>query len=142
MEPREKLLNFIYKNAKMGTTTLEDLIDITNDAQFRDVLIEQKNDYDAFVKEVMKIFKKHNNEPKDISKMAEIQSYIMLKAGTLTDKSPSNISEMLMQGSGMGIIKIIKNTKESGCTDKDVVTLAANLLKIEETNFNKLKEYL
>ena len=137
-----RLLEFIFKNAKMGSETIEDLIDINENLKFRDELVYEKETYDDFVSKVNKIMKKMGKEAKDLSFFTEMQSYLMIKLETLKDKSSEHIAGMLMQGSTMGIVQITKKLREYKDSDKEVVKLAKRLLEIEEKNFYELKKYL
>ncbi|MCR2033293.1 hypothetical protein [Anaerofustis stercorihominis] len=142
MDNSIRLLEFIFKNAKMGSETIEDLIDINEDLKFRDELVYEKETYDDFVSKVNKIMKKMGKEAKDLSFFTEMQSYLMIKMETLKDKSSEHIAGMLMQGSTMGIVQITKKLREYKDSDKEVVKLAKRLLEIEEKNFYELKKYL
>ncbi|WP_290773203.1 hypothetical protein [Anaerofustis sp.] len=142
MDNSIRLLEFIFKNAKMGSTTIEDLIDINEDLKFREELIHEKETYDDFIKKANKLMKKMGKEVKDLSYFNELQSYIMIKMETLKDKSCEHIAGMLMQGSTMGIVQITKKLREYKDSDREVVKLAKRLLEIEEENFFELKKYL
>lgn len=48
---------------------------------------------------------------------------------TLTDKTPSHISEMLIQGSMMGIIDATKNIKKYSETDKEYYPVGKQAIK-------------
>jgi len=142
MDNSVRLLEFIFKNAKMGSTAIEDLIDINEDIRFRDELIREKEKYDSFVSKANKLMKKMGKEAKDLSYFSQLQSYLMIKIDTLKDKSSEHIAGMLMQGSTLGIIQITKNLRDYKDSDRDVVKLAKRLLEIEEENFYELKKYL
>ena len=131
MDNSIRLLEFIFKNAKMGSETIEDLIDINEDLKFRDELIYEKETYDDFVSKVNKIMKKMGKEAKDLSFFTEMQSYLMIKMETLKDKSSEHIAGMLMQGSTMGIVQITKKLREY----KDL-----SLIHIFKFNYTLLKK--
>ena len=40
-----ELLNFIYKNAEMGKQTLPQLLEVCEDASFREVILSQLREY-------------------------------------------------------------------------------------------------
>ncbi|MCO8193927.1 hypothetical protein [Anaerofustis sp. NSJ-163] len=142
MDNTIKLLEFIYKNAKMGSTSIEDLIDVNEDLRFRDELVHEKETYDAFVKKVIKVMNDMGKEVKDLSYFSELQSYLMIKMETIKDKSVEHLAGMMMQGSTMGIVQITKKIRDYKDSDKRVVALAKELLEIEEQNFYELKKYL
>ena len=142
MDNSIRLLEFIYKNAKMGSTSIEDLIDVNEDLRFRDELVHEKETYDAFVKKVIKVMNDMGKEVKDLSYFSELQSYLMIKMETIKDKSVEHLAGMMMQGSTMGIVQITKKIRDYKDSDKRVVALAKELLEIEEQNFYELKKYL
>ena len=142
MDNSIRLLEFIYKNAKMGSTSIEDLIDVNEDFRFRDELVHEKETYDAFVKKVIKVMNDMGKEVKDLSYFSELQSYLMIKMETIKDKSVEHLAGMMMQGSTMGIVQITKKIRDYKDSDKRVVYLAKELLEIEEQNFYELKKYL
>lgn len=142
MDNSIRLLEFIYKNAKMGSTSIEDLIDVNEDLRFRDELVHEKETYDVFVKKVIKVMNDMGKEVKDLSYFSELQSYLMIKMETIKDKSVEHLAGMMMQGSTMGIVQITKKIRDYKDSDKRVVDLAKELLEIEEQNFYELKKYL
>ena len=66
----------------------------------------------------------------------------MINMQTLTDKTPSHISEMLIIGSNMGVINAVKNLKKYKDAETGIVSLMERLLKFEENNIQQLKDFL
>ncbi len=66
----------------------------------------------------------------------------MINMQTMTDKTPSHISEMLMMGSNMGVINAVKSMKKYPSADPANVGLMDRLLKFEENNIQQLKTFL
>lgn len=143
MNTNIEMLNYIYQNAQMGQDTITQLIKITEENNdFKELLEKQKNEYKDIFDQCDKCINKMNSEPKGIGKMAEFSTYFMINIKTITDKSPSHISEMLMQGSVMGIIEIRKNLKKYQEADQSILDLGKRLLKIEEHNLDECKKFL
>ena len=62
---------------------------------------------------------------------------------TINGKSPDHISEMLMQGSIMGVIQIIRRMKQyKNQVSKNVYSLAQKLLDTEQRNLEDCKKFL
>ncbi|HEY9059729.1 MAG TPA: hypothetical protein VIO64_04380 [Pseudobacteroides sp.] len=142
MDENVELLNYIHQNAEMGRDTLEQLLGISKNEEFKEILRSQLDEYkliDNMTKEKLAAFDK---EPKDIGAVTKARTYIAINVKTLTDKSPSHISEMLIQGSTMGIIDITKKMKEHKDADKEIVDLANKLLAFEQRNVDECKKYL
>ncbi len=142
MNTNLEMMNYIYQNAQMGQDTLTQLLKIVEDADFIKLLESQKNEYKSIFDECDRRINQNNAEPKGIGKMAEMSTYLMINIQTLTDKTSTHIAGMIMQGSVMGIIDIIRNLKKYKEADESVVALGKRLLQIEERNFNECKKFL
>ncbi|MGL5677165.1 MAG: hypothetical protein ACRDDX_12170 [Cellulosilyticaceae bacterium] len=139
-----EFLNYIYQNAEMGIVALEDLIKECEDGQFKKLLETQKAYYKDVYEEASFLIGEVHEIPKDIPKMQEISSSMMIKAKTMKDKSPSHMAEMLVQGSTMGIIQLHRNLNKytENEVDKRTIDLATKLLTNEEKHIETLKKYL
>lgn len=137
-----ELLNYIHQNSEMGQNTLNQLIGIVEDNSFKEVLQSQFNEYKKIFDLSEEKIKEQNKEAKEINTFSKISTYMMINLKTLTNKSPSHISEMLIQGSTMGIIDITKKINEYNSANKEILDLADNLLKFEQNNIEELKKFL
>ena len=137
-----ELLNYIHQNSEMGQNTLTQLIGIVEDNSFKEVLQSQFNEYKKIFDLSEEKIKEQNKQAKEINTFSKISTYMMINLKTLTNKSPSHISEMLIQGSTMGIIDITKKINEYNSANKEILDLADNLLKFEQNNIEELKKFL
>ncbi|HBL84916.1 MAG: hypothetical protein A2Y17_06760 [Clostridiales bacterium GWF2_38_85] len=142
MNENAELLNFIYQNSQMGVDTLNQLIGISSDITFKKQLQNQYNEYEKIHIEAKGLLNKAGYDEKGLSALEKIKTYLMINLQTMTDKSSSHITEMLIIGSNMGVIDAIKNLKKYKDTEVDIRKLMDKLLKFEENNIQKLKEYL
>ena len=137
-----ELMNYIHQNSEMGQETIKQLIEIVEDENFKRNLQSQFTEYknifdlsDASLKEL-------NKDSKEINAFSKVSAYIMINLKTLTNKTSSHISEMLIQGSTMGITDITKKIKEYKDADKKILDLANKLLSFEQQNIEELKKFL
>lgn len=142
MDGNTELLNYIYQNSQMGVETLNQLIEIVEDNDFNKHLCSQLNEYTSLNKTALEKLKELGHEEKGIGSMAKISTYMSISMQTLIDKSPCHISEMLIQGSTMGIIDATKNIQKYNDADKEILQLADRLLKTEQNNIEQLKLFL
>jgi hypothetical protein len=137
-----ELLNFIHKNAQMGLVAIERIIDMVEDEDFKQVLRSQNNEYKIIYDECEERLKEEGRKAKETNPLIKVFSYINININTLTDKSPSHISELMIRGSTMGIIDITKNIKEYCDADVETLDLANRLLRFEQRNVEELKKFL
>lgn len=142
MNKNAELLNFIYQNSQMGVDTINQLIDIVEDENFKKQLESQLNEYKEIHSAAKKSLNENGYDEKGIGTLEKIRTYLMINMQTLTDKTPSHISEMLIIGSNMGIINAVKNLKKYKDAESDILSLMKKLLKFEEDNVQQLKEFL
>jgi len=142
MNANAEMLNFIYQNSQMGVHTIEQLIDMVDDEEFKRQLDSQYNEYKEIHCQAKQMLNENGYDEKGIGSLDKIKTYLMINFQTLTDKSTSHIAEMLIIGSNMGVINAIKNLRKYKETEPDIINLMKNLLDIEENNIKALKEFL
>lgn len=137
-----ELLNYIYQNSEMGELTLKQLIGMVRDNGFKENLEAQIREYEEIFNISDTMIKEVNKEAKGIGLLTKVSTYISISFNTLTDKTPSHISELLIRGSTMGIVDITKNLKKYKDANKEIVDLGNRLLKFERRNIEELKKFL
>ncbi|NLY88595.1 MAG: hypothetical protein GX085_03105 [Firmicutes bacterium] len=142
MNENAELLNFVYQNSQMGVETIQQLMGIVSDEKFKKQLESQFKEYEEIHSTARKMLNENGYDEKGISAMEKIRTYLMLNIQTMTDKSSSHIAEMLIIGSNMGIINAVKNLKKYKGAEPKVKSLMESLLKFEENNVQRLKEFL
>lgn len=142
MDANVEVLNFIYQNSEMGTNTLGELIEITTSMPFEQELLRELEGYKQMNKEAIALLEKEGHEPKGLTKFEQIKTYFMIKASTMSDQSPSHCAELLIQGSTMGTIDMVKKLNSYKELKKEVRDLGEKLLKFEEANIEALKVHL
>jgi len=142
MNENIEMLNYVYQNAEMGKTTIEQILKEVKDLEFRDVLKEQLKDYEYVASQCDDLLNVGGKLPKGIDVMPKIMSYFKIKMDTLKDDTSSHIAEMMINGSTMGITDITKNLNKYSNVDNNVKDLSSRLLKIEQDNIETLKPYL
>lgn len=142
MNGNAELLNFVYQNSQMGADTINQLLDISEDTEFKETLKKQMKEYEAFHEKAKEMLNENGFDEKGIAAFEKLKTYLMINFQTLTDKSTPHIAEMMVLGSNMGVINAIKNVGKYSDAEKDILDLMKKLQKFEETNAEKLKTFL
>lgn len=142
MNENAEFLNYIHQNAEMGKDTINQLIGISQDEVYKKMLRSQLQEYNMIYDSTDEKLKELNKEAKDINAFSKVSTYVMVNFKTLMNKTPSHISEMLIQGSTMGIIDITKKLKDYADADEEIIALANKLLQLEQNNVEECKKYL
>jgi hypothetical protein len=142
MEGNVEFLNYIHQNSEMGKDTIKKLLNISKDEEYKKMLQSQLEEYNMIYDTTERKLKELNKEAKDINALSKVSTYFMINLNTLANKTSSHISEMMIQGSTMGIIDITKKLKEYKSADKEILDLANKLLNLEQSNVEECKKYL
>ena len=126
----------------MGKTTISQLIGIVKDAPFKEKLESQLREYNEIFDIASNKIEQARKTSKGIGSFTKLTTYLMININTMTDKTPSHIAEMMIQGSTMGIVDVTKRLKEYADADKDISELADRLLKFEQQNVDEMKKFL
>lgn len=138
----EELLNYVFQNSEMGSSTIAKLLELCEDEEFGHQLETQKKEYDAMKDDAKKLLMKDGKTEDELSAFDKIRTYIMVNMQTLTDKSNSHIAQMLMEGSTMGITQALRKLRCYTEVSEDTHALMEKLLHMEENNFEQLKKYI
>ena len=107
------ILNEIHKGVTMGMASLEQIADKTQDQDLKDDLSFQYNEYQNTLNDVNKKFQEQGEIPDDTPVNTKIMGWTGIQMNTINDTSNSKLSEILIQGYDMGIIKGVKLLNQS-----------------------------
>lgn len=137
------LMKCISQTADMGRDSLTQVMDRTDDNQFRQVLRTQRDEYDKLYREAAQIQSAHGQTPKEAMPMAKMSSRMMtMMKTTMAADTTSKIAEMVIQGSTMGVTEVTKNLNDYDGSDHRLKNLAEKLVKTEQSNIEQMKKYL
>lgn len=137
-----QLLVSIYQNAQMGIIGIDNIIPDIENSKLKEIILEQRNDYQDILKKIEKNLHKLSHQPEEISSIAKIMTYIDAKINTMYDHSSTNIAKMMIKGNDKGITEISKKIKDYLGQDQEIISLAKELFRIEKKNLNTLKKFL
>ena len=130
------MLEAIVQNTEMGKNTLDQLVPMAEDEQFKAELLRQLN------QEAHAAIDACGGSAQGQSTMAKLNTKVSIGMKTITDKSTRNLAEMLTQGSGMGVVDCIKSQKDYPDAAPGSKRLMQKLQDFEEDNRLKLEQYL
>ena len=145
MNENLELLEYIYKNSEMGVFTIKTLLKDLNekDNKIKKLADYEMKEYNKFQDESKKLIKKHGFELKTSGIMAKMGSSMGIKKEVKKDNSDSSIAHLLTEGITMGIVDMetkLKNYK--GTVDKKIYSLGKEFLKFQQSEIEKLKEFM
>lgn len=136
------ILNEIHKGATMGMASIEQISTKVSDTNFKDDLSFQYNRYRDTLDKVNAEFEKAGEIPDDTPPMTKFMGWTGIEFNTLNDKSNSQISEILIQGNDMGIIKAVKLLNQNPQASENTKNILNGFIRLQENNIERLKKFL
>lgn len=136
------ILNEIHKGVTMGMASLEEVANKSADKFFKDNLSYQYNLYQDTLNNVNKEFEKIGQIPEDTPMTQKVMGWTGIQFNTLKDTSNSKLSELLIQGYDMGIIKGVKLLNNSPEASQNVKNILNNFISLQENSIDELKKFL
>lgn len=137
-----EFLNKLYNNASAGSASISYLKDKIEDKNLLGDLQYQFSEYQDIQSRTSAELSKFGAVPKEQSPMAHISMWSGVQLNTMLDRSPDKIAEMMMQGSTMGIIDMVRTLKEFPDVPPSSKKIGEDLIKLEENSMQKMKQYL
>lgn len=136
------ILKEISKDSKMGMDSLTMVTKKVQDEKFKKLLDEQHNEYQNIFDRTQELLVQHNENIEDVPAMQKMMAWTGIQMNTMNDKSNSQLSELLIQGNDMGIIKGHKLLNGSNFTTPEIENLLSDFVRLQEKNIDDLKKFL
>ena len=138
-----KVLDEVSKGTTMGMDAISYVANKVGDPRFQEVLDVEYGKYKEIAQRVDKIYPQYSSkEPQETNVMNKMMTWYGVQMNTLTDKSNSNISELLLQGTNMGIIEGRRLLNNNPSVDKEVRRILNDFVVMQEDSVETLKKYL
>ena len=137
-----EILKEINKDAKMGMDSLTMVTKKVQDEKFKKLLNNQHDEYQNIFDRTQELLVQENKNIQDVPTMQKVMAWTGIQMNTLNDKSNSKLSELLIQGNDMGVIKGTKLLNESNFTTPEIENLLSDFVRIQEKNIDDLKKFL
>lgn len=138
------VLDEVNKGATMGMDAIDYLVPKVGDQEFKKVLDVEYNKYKDISRRANNLYEDYTTEkePHETNSMNKMMTWYGIQMRTMNDKSNSKISELLMQGTNMGIIEGRRLLNQNPNMNAKIKTLLNDFVKMQEDSVETLKSYL
>ncbi len=136
------ILNEIHKGVCMGKDSIAMVAQKSTDEKFKNELSYQYNQYQETEKRINEKFEAIGEIPDDTPMGEKIMGWTGIQFNTMNDKTNSQLSEIMIQGYDMGIIKGVKLLNQSPEASKDVKDILNGFIAFQENSIDRLKKFL
>lgn len=138
------VLDEVNKGATMGMDAISMISEKTKDADLKETLNIEYNKYKNISQRVNNIYSNYhtNKEPHETNAMNKMMTWYGIQMRTIKDDTPSKLSELLMQGTNMGIIEGRRLLNNNTRIDQDVKNVLNDFVVMQEDSIETLKKFL
>ena len=137
------ILDEVNKGATMGMDAISFVSEKVSDNKFKEVLDVEYNKYKDISRRVNNLYANYSDkEPHETNAMNKMMTWYGIQMKTMTDDSTSKLSELLMQGTNMGIIEGRRLMNQNTDIAPDVKNILNDFVVMQEDSVETLKKYL
>ena len=137
-----KLLLECEAGIKMGTTSIEDVLDYVHDDTFRKYLTDCKNEHTKLKEEIQTLLDKYNDEGKDPNPMAKGMSWMKTNVKLIMDESDKTIADLITDGCNMGVKSLNRYLNQYKAADEKSKDITKRLINLEEKLAIDIRSFL
>ena len=135
------LLADLYKNVKMGSDSIVNIMDKVKNDDLRQEMTAQLNRYEEFAKKIGKLLYEEGATPTEEGVMAKMGAKIGMAMNTMMDSTTSHIAQLMIEGATMGITentRLIREYENKNCSEKSLA-IARQTVKFMEDSVERMK---
>ena len=137
------ILDEVNKGATMGMDAISYVSEKVEDDNFKNVLETEYTKYQKISQRVNDLYSQYSDkEPHETNAMNKMMTWYGIQMKTMTDNTTSKLSELLMQGTNMGIIEGRRLLNQNNEADHDVKNILNDFVVMQEDSVETLKKYL
>ena len=137
------ILDEISKGATMGMNAITTVSEKVKDHTFKEVLDIEYDKYEKISDRINKLYDNYaEKKPHEVGPMAKMMSWYGIQMKTITDDTTSKLSELLVEGTNMGIIEGRRLLNHNQNIAPDVKNILNDFVVMQEDSVETLKKYL
>ena len=137
------ILDEVNKGATMGMDAISYVSEKVEDNDFKKVLDTEYNKYKDISNRVNNLYDNYSSkEPHETNAMNKMMTWYGIQMKTMVDDTTSKLSELLMQGTNMGIIEGRRLLNQNQNIEPDVKDILNDFVVMQEDSVETLKKYL
>lgn len=138
------VLDELNKGSTMGLDAIEFIRKKVGEPNFKNVLDNEYNQYKDISRRINNLYDEYTTEkqPHETSAMNKVMTWWGIQMKAMNDKSNSNLAELLINGTNMGIIEGRRILNQNPNINKDIQAVLDEYVKMQERSVETLKTFL
>lgn len=137
------VLDEVNKGATMGMDAIHYVSSKAKDIDLQKTLDIEYNKYKDISNRVNELYSNYSDkEPHETNAMNKMMTWYGVQMKTMTDQTSSKLSELLMQGTNMGIIEGRRLLNHNHALAPNVKSILSDFVTMQEDSVETLKKFL
>lgn len=137
-----KLLRECDAGVKMGTASIDDVLDHVKGDAFRHRLTVCKQKHNQLQDEIQKLLEQYQDEGKEPNPMAKGMSWMKTNMKLRMEDSDATIADLMTDGCNMGVKSLNRYLNQYEAADEVSKDIAKRLINLEEKLAVDIRQYL
>lgn len=129
-----ELLKAVYKNVKMASDSILNLMPKVKDEKMKSDMTVQLSAFEAFASRAAKLLGEEGVKPEEESMMTRMSAKWGTMMNTMRDSTSTHLAEMLIEGATMGVNDMMREMRdaENSTVSESALRLARDVCAYEE----------
>ncbi len=137
-----KLLRECDSGVKMGTASIDDVLDSVTNDEFEKLLTDCKNEHNKLGGEIQTLLDKYNDDGKNPNPVAKSMSWMKTNMKMAMDASDSTIADLMTDGCNMGVKSLNRYLNQYKAADEVSKDITKRLINLEEQLAVNIRQFL
>ncbi|MBE7029153.1 MAG: hypothetical protein E7405_02755 [Ruminococcaceae bacterium] len=137
-----RLLRECDAGVKMGTSSIEDVLDNVKSKKLEKLLTDCKDEHKKLDNEIQKLLDKYHDDGKEPQVIAKGMSWMKTNMKLAMEESDATISDLMTDGCNMGVKSLNKYLNKYKGADEVSKDIAKRLINLEEKLTVDIREFL
>ena len=137
-----RLLRECDAGAKMGITSINEVINHVDNPEFRRTLEKSRGEHELLESEITKELDNFMDEGKEPNPMAKSMSWLKTNMKLAMDNSDKTVACLMTDGCNMGVKSLNKYLNEFKAADEKSKDIAKKLINMEQKLSEDVRKYL
>lgn len=137
-----KLLRECDAGIKMGIWSIDDVLDLIEENEFKEKLVNCKNEHADLKNKVQELLHEYHDEGKDPNPMAKGMSWVKTNVKLHLDKNDKSIADVMTDGCNMGVKSLNRYLNQYEAASETSKDIAKKLINLEEDLAVDIRSYL
>lgn len=127
-----KLLRECDAGIKMGTASIDEVLDYVHDETLGKCLSDCKEEHEKLKEEINVLLDQYHDDGKEPNPMAKSMSWVKTNVKLVMDESDETIANLITDGCNMGVKSLNKYLNQYKAADEKSKNIAKRLIHMEE----------